>query len=268
MMQLHYRKEGAGKPLVIIHGLYGSSDNWIIISAKLAEKYTVYSVDLRNHGNSPHNPVHTYAGMKDDIAGFFSQHNIEEAVLIGHSMGGKTAMLFAADYPEKVSKLIVVDIAPKDYLNMEHDSQYPLHRSILLAMMEVNFDHIRTRQDIEDFLAEKIDSQRIRQFLLKNATLDKHTGKFKWKLNVQALFDHLEEIVEGGNYRQFEDRIPITAYPVVFIRGLESPYIRDEDIAVIKKIYPDAVVVDIPNAGHWLHAEQPGIFLENVLQCC
>ncbi len=267
-MQLHFKKEGKGKPLVIIHGLYGSLDNWLFISGKLAGRYTVYSVDLRNHGRSPHDPVHSYETMKDDLVVFFDQHQLEPAVIIGHSMGGKTAMLFAADYPEKVKKLIVVDIAPKDYLALDNESQYHLHRSILLAMMEVDFNRVKTRQDAEDVLAEKIDNPRIRQFLLKNLASDRHTHRLKWKLNVEALYNYLEEIVEGGNYRRFEDRIPITSYPVVFIRGMESPYIKEEDLSLIKNIYPEAVVVDIPNAGHWLHAEQPGLFLEAVLQCC
>ena len=267
-MKLHFRKEGQGSPLVIVHGLYGSSDNWVVISKKLAEKYTVYSVDLRNHGLSPHHPEHTYLAMKDDLAGFFEEHHIGPAVILGHSMGGKTAILFAADFPEKTEKLIVVDIAPKDYLELESESQYHLHRTILLAMMEVNFSRVKTRQDVEDVLAEKIDNPRIRQFLLKNVTPDKTSHRLKWKLNVEALYNHLEEIVQGGNYRKFLDRIPITAYPVVFIRGLESNYIMDEDIKLIKSIYPDANIVDIPQAGHWLHAEQPERFLEAVLQCC
>ncbi len=267
-MNLHYRKEGNGWSLVIIHGLYGSSDNWMIISAKLSERYTVYSVDLRNHGRSPHDPVHTYEAMKEDVARFFDQHRIGPAVIMGHSMGGKVAMLLAADYPELVKKLIVVDIAPKDYLALEQDSQYHLHRSILLAMMEIDFSLVKTRRDVEESLAEKIDSERIRQFLLKNVASDRQAHRLKWRLNAEALYNNLEEIVEGGNYKRFEDRIPITGYPVVFIRGLDSPYIQDNDIPMLKRIYPDANIVDIPNAGHWLHAEQPELFLEAVLRCC
>ena len=135
-------------------------------------------------------------------------------------------------------------------------------------MMEVDFNRVKTRQEVEDVLAEKIDNSRIRQFLLKNLKSDRPAHRLKWKLNVEALYNYLEEIVEGGNYRRFEDRIPVTSYPVVFIRGLESPYIKEADLTLIKKIYPEAVVVDIPNAGHWLHAEQPGLFLEAVLRCC
>ena len=267
-MKLHFRKEGEGHPLVIVHGLYGSSDNWLAISKRLSDRYTVYSIDLRNHGRSPHHPEHTFKAMKSDLAEFFDYHHIEEAVLMGHSMGGKTAMLYASDYPERIKKLIVVDIAPKDYLYPEQESQYHLHRTILLAMMDVDFNYVKSRQDVEDILAEKIDSARIRQFLLKSVKNDAHSSRLKWRINVEALYNNLEEIVQGGNYKDFEDRIPITAYPVIFIRGLLSNYIREDDLRLLKMIYPESSVVDIPEAGHWLHAEQPDLFLEAVMRCC
>ena len=267
-MKLYFRKEGQGDHLIIVHGLYGSSDNWLAISKKLSEKYTVYSIDLRNHGRSFHSPEHTYEAMKEDLADFVKEHNIEKTVIIGHSMGGKTAMLFAAEYPEKIKKLIVVDIAPKNYMYPENESQYWFHQSVLLAMMGIDFDYIKTRSQVEDALTEKIDNLQVVKFLLKNVTADKDQHRLKWQLNVEALYNNLEEIVEGGNYKRFEDRIPITNYPVVFIRGLKSPYIKDEDVSLIKRIYPDSSIVDIPEAGHWLHAEQPERFLEAVLQCC
>ncbi len=267
-MSLHFRKEGTGPALIILHGLYGSSDNWLAISKKLSEKYTVFSIDLRNHGRSFHSPIHTYEAMKDDLAVFTEEQKIGKTVLMGHSMGGKTAMLFAAEYPEKISKLIVVDIAPKDYQALEDESQYHFHRSVLLAMMGVNFAHIKTRSQVEDALAEKIDNRQVVKFLLKNVTTDKAHQRLKWQLNVEALYDNLEEIVEGGNYKRFEDRIPIGNYPVIFIRGMKSPYIKEDDISLIKRVYADANVVEIPDAGHWLHTEQPESFLDAVLQCC
>lgn len=267
-MKLHYRKEGKGSPIVIIHGLYGSSDNWLAISKRLSGHHTVYAIDLRNHGRSPHHPDHTFSDMVNDLAQFFDDHQIEKAIVLGHSMGGKTAMLFAADYPERVEKLVVADIAPKDYMRLGDESQYYFHRTVLMAMMEINFDFINTRQDVADSLAEKIDSQDVIQFLLKNASVDSKSKKLYWRLNVEALYNHLEEMVEGGNERYFEDRLPITVYPVVFIRGLKSRYILDDDIPSLKRIYPDAQIIDIPDAGHWLHAEQPELFMQAVLQCC
>jgi pimeloyl-ACP methyl ester carboxylesterase len=183
-------------------------------------------------------------------------------------MGGKTAMWFAADYPEKVEKLVIADIAPKDYLQLKDSSQYHLHRNILLAMQELDFSRVKKRRDVDDILSEKIDDERIRQFLLKSVAKDKKTKQYKWRLNVEVLYDYLDEIVGGVNRQWFDDRIPINNYPVIFIRGLKSNYIMDEDIPLIKEIYPDASIVDIPGAGHWLHAEKPDEFMEAVMRCC
>lgn len=255
-MELFYRKEGDGPPLVIIHGLYGSSDNWLIILKQLSEKFTVYAVDQRNHGRSSFSDSHTYNGMKNDLAEFFYRHSIEKATLLGHSMGGKVAMWFAADYPEKTEKLIVADIAPKNYLELEEQSQFYLHQHILLAMKEIDFERIRERTEIELFLEERIDDSRIVQFLIKNTERDKLANRFRWRLNVDVLYNYLDEIVSGVNENWFDDRKPITAYPVKFIRGLNSGYIKDKDKPLIYNIYPEAEIIDIPGAGHWLHAEK------------
>ncbi|QGY45489.1 alpha/beta fold hydrolase [Maribellus comscasis] len=267
-MDLFYRKEGKGAPLVIIHGLYGSSDNWLNIGKRLAERYTVYLIDQRNHGRSPFSDEHTFDSMKEDLNLFFEKHGIEKATLLGHSMGGKTAMWFAADYPEKIEKLVIADIAPKDYMQLKEDSQFYLHQNILLAMQDIDFNEIEIRNDVEERLAEKIDDQRIRQFLLKNVAKDKKTKRYKWRINVEVLYENLDEIVSGVNKSWLEDRIPITSYPVIFIRGMKSRYILPEDEKLIKEIYPEATIVDISDAGHWLHAEQPEKFMKAVMLCC
>jgi len=267
-VELFYRKEGSGAPLVIVHGLYGSSDNWLNIGKHLAERFTVYMVDQRNHGRSPFSESHTYNDLRTDLAGFFEQHQIEKATLLGHSMGGKVAMWFAADYPEKIEKLVIADIAPKDYMLLKEDSQYYLHQNILLAMQEIDFTQIKSRNDVDNFMAQKIDDERIRQFLLKNVAKDKNTKLYKWRVNAEVLYNHLEEIVGGVNRNWLDDRIPISSYPVIFIRGMKSNYILPEDEALIKEIYPDANIVDIPDAGHWLHAEQPRKFMKAVMLCC
>ncbi|WP_297090741.1 alpha/beta fold hydrolase [uncultured Draconibacterium sp.] len=267
-MDLFFRKQGNGTPLVVVHGLYGSSDNWINIAKRLAEKHTVYLVDQRNHGRSPFADSHTYNDMRNDLEAFFEKHGIEKAILLGHSMGGKVAMWFAADFPEKVEKLVIADIAPKDYLQLKEDSQFYLHQNILLAMQEIDFSLAKSRKDVDDFMAEKIDNERIRQFLLKNVEKNKKTKQLQWRLNAEVLYDYLEEIVSGVNIHWLDDRIPITAYPVIFIRGLLSKYILDNDKELIKEIYPEARIVDIPEAGHWLHAEQPKKFAEAVFMCC
>jgi esterase len=267
-MELFYRKEGTGSPLVIVHGLYGSSDNWVNIGKHLAEKHTVYMVDLRNHGRSPFSNSHTFNDMRNDLVEFFEKHNIEKATLLGHSMGGKAAMWFALDFPEKVEKLVIADIAPKDYFLLKEDSQFYLHQNILLAMMEIDFSKIKSRNDVDDFMAQKIDDVNIRQFLLKNVAKDKMNHQYKWRVNAGVLYDHLDEIVSGVNKNWFEDRIPITSYPVIFIRGMKSKYILPEDEPMIKEIYPDSRIIDIPDAGHWLHAEQPELFMKAVMLCC
>lgn len=267
-MELFYRKNGSGTPIVIVHGLYGSSDNWINIGKRLAQKYTVYMLDQRNHGRSPFADSHTYNDLRNDLLEFFEQHQIEKAILLGHSMGGKVAMWFAADFPEKIEKLVIADIAPKDYMLLKEDSQFHLHRNILLAMQEIDFSQIKSRNDVDDFMAEKIDDKRIRQFLLKNVTKDKDTKLYKWRVNAEVLYDYLDEIVSGVNINWLDDRTPITSYPVIFIRGMLSKYILPEDEVLIKGIYPEAKIVNIPKAGHWLHAEQPQKFMEAVMLCC
>lgn len=265
-MKLFFREEGSGFPLVIVHGLYGSSDNWLTVAKKLADKFHVYVVDQRNHGRSPHSDEHSFDAMKNDLAEFFDDHQIEKACLLGHSMGGKTAMWFAAEFPERVEKLIVADIAPKDYFLRNEDSQFFLHNNILQTLLEVDLATVDSRAQVERYLLEKIDSAQIVQFLLKNLHRRKETQSFEWRLNVRVLYETLDEIIRGVNLRWLEDRIPITTYPVLFVKGADSGYIIQEDFSLIRKIYPEAEIVEIPQAGHWLHAEQPQLFLEIVLR--
>jgi esterase len=264
-MNLFFREEGEGFPIVIVHGLYGSSDNWLTVAKKLSSNYKVYMIDQRNHGRSQNSEEHSYEAMKNDLAEFFDQQKIEKAILMGHSMGGKTAMSFAADYPERIEKLIVADIAPKDYFLLNDESQYYLHNNILRAMLELDFSKIESRKQVEDFLNERIDSHQIVQFLLKNVHRNKENHHYEWRLNVQVLYDNLDEIIKGVNAHWFDDRLPITNYPVLFIKGANSNYILPEDFASIRRIYPEAEILQIPNAGHWLHAEQPQLFMETVL---
>lgn len=263
-MKLYYREEGKEnkQTIVIVHGLYGSSDNWLTVGKKLGKKHHVYMIDQRNHGRSPNADDHSYEAMTQDLAGFFDEHHIAKAIVIGHSMGGKTAMYFAADYPEKIDKLIVADIAPKNYFELEEKGQYYLHQHILESLKEVRKHQFETREEIADFLSLKLDNKGLVMFLLKNVHRNKQTKKFDCRINVDVLYDHLDEVISGVNYRWMEDRMPILNYPVLFIKGEKSPYISDEDEKKIKEIYPEAQITTIPDAGHWLHAEQPKLFMQ------
>jgi len=262
---LHFRKSGHGSPLVILHGLYGSSDNWISIARKLEKRFTVFIPDLRNHGQSPHTSTHTYQDMVDDLFLFFKDHQIDKATILGHSMGGKLAMMFAAEYPELITGLIVADIAPKNYNSENKPFKTVLEHEMILGLMEeLNLVAVTSRKEIDYFLSDKLKNITLRQFLIKNIHRDKE-GYFEWKINVPVLKHALDSITSDVNGDWFADRQPILNYPVTFIRGLNSDYISDQDFIAIKEIYPEARLIDIPDAGHWLHAEQPEKFVEAVL---
>ena len=262
---LHFRKSGHGEPLIILHGLYGSSDNWISIARKLEDQCTVFIPDLRNHGQSPHTSTHTYQDMVDDLYKFCNDHHISKATILGHSMGGKLAMMFAAEYPELVKGLIVADIAPKNYNSENKQFKTVLQHELILGLMEeLNLVAVTSRKEIDYFLSEKLKESTLRQFLIKNIHRNKE-GYFEWKINVPVLKHALNSITSEVNSDWFTDRQPILSYPVTFIRGLSSDYISDQDFINIRKIYPEARLISIPDAGHWLHAEQPEKFVAAVL---
>lgn len=262
---LYFRKSGHGPTLVILHGLYGSSDNWISIARKLEDKFTIFMPDLRNHGQSPHMSTHTYQDMVDDLHQFFEDHHINKATILGHSMGGKLAMMFAAEYPELITGLIVADIAPKNYNVGNKPFKTVLEHELILELMEeLNLVAVTSRKEIDNFLADRLKDSTLRQFLLKNIRRNKE-GYFEWKINVAVLKHALNSITSEVNSAWFADRLPILNYPVTFIRGLNSDYISDQDFIAIKEIYPEARLIDIQNAGHWLHSEQPEKFIEAVI---
>ena len=252
-MEMFFRKLGSGTPLIIIHGLYGSSDNWLTIGKELARDFEVYLVDLRNHGNSPHTDRHTYALMKLDMLEFLDRHDIEKAILIGHSMGGKVAMVFAAEFPERVTSLVVIDIGPKSYHSLkDFSSQANDHMNILMGMQSIDFSRVKTREDVDVQLAGFVKSSRIRDFLLKNIKRDRD-NTFSWKINVPVLIKELPSVLEGLDPKITD----VTGFPVLFVRGGNSDYLLDEDLPEIKKFFSSAEFITIPGAGHWLHAEQP-----------
>ncbi len=250
-MQLHYREQGQGTPLVILHGLFGTLDNWQTLAKRWAEHHRIIAVDLRNHGRSPHTPEHTYELMSEDVHELFTQLQLDSTTLLGHSMGGKVAMRFALDHPDMLARLIVMDIAP-GFSSMEHQD------SILAGLHAVKFEGLESRQDAEEMMTPHIRSAVVRQFLLKNL-YRREDHSFAWRLNLAALTTHMPDIGAAINAPQ-----PFLK-PALFIRGGKSDYVTAEDkLHTIPALFPNSQVETIVDAGHWLHAEAPDKVFELV----
>ncbi len=261
-MKLFHRALGEGPPLIVVHGLYGSSDNWISIARSLSVNFRVYLIDQRNHGRSPHSDKHSYDLLRDDLREFISNNHIRKPVLMGHSMGGKTVMYYAVAFPDLVNSLIVIDMAPVSYMDTA-TTQKDIHKNILSALSGIDLSVARNRGDINNQLAPGIPNPAVRRFLLKNVT--RYTGgAFRWKLNIDVLRRNLSGILDGLAPGDFRESGGIKGFPVLFIRGGLSDYIRDEHIPAIRTIFPDAQVRTFENAGHWLHAEEPERLVQTV----
>ncbi|KAA5543976.1 alpha/beta fold hydrolase [Adhaeribacter rhizoryzae] len=242
-MKLHFREMGTGSPLVILHGLFGLSDNWQTLAKYLSQQYRVFLVDLRNHGRSPHSTEFNYNLMAEDLHTFMQDQQLTEAAIMGHSMGGKVAMEFALTYPHMVTRLIVVDIAPR---------AYPVHhQDIINALNSVNIAGVKTRGEIDQALAQYIPEEEVRLFLSKNLYRTED-NTFAWRMNLASIEANIEEV---GKETQSE-----TAFskPVLFIKGARSGYIKPQyDTEPIQKLFPAAQIKTVENAGHWVHAEAP-----------
>jgi esterase len=250
IMRLHYRQLGQGEPLVLLHGLFGSADNWFSVAPKLAEKFHVIAADLRNHGQSPHDAKMNYPLMAADVDELFAACCITSASVVGHSMGGKVAIELALDFPQRVKELVVADIAPRAY-SRSHDN-------ILDALLALNLASFKSRQDIEHALAAAIPSLSLRRFLLKSVGRD-DDGRFFWKMNLHGIaanYGSLCEPVGGGTS---------FARPALFVRGGKSDYITLADEAEIRQQFPVATIQSIPAAGHWVHADAPQEFTRLLL---
>lgn len=264
-MKLFYREFGTdGSPIIIAHGLYGASDNWVSVARELGQKHRVFVVDLRNHGKSPHHDSHTYIDLANDLNELLVELGISKVALVGHSMGGKVMMQFALSFPEKVDKLVVLDIAPKSYATFQNFGvQTNNHSLILEVMRSLDFTSFTTRSDIENYVQSKIGSETISNFLLKNIAR-KSDGFYEWKLNVEALYNNLNNILDG-----FSETInqPLTPFKgtTLFLRGEQSSYFLDEDLHLARKLFPNSELTTIPNSGHWLHAEQPKLVVNSLL---
>jgi esterase len=261
-MELFFRKLGAGKPIVILHGLYGSSDNWYTIGRALADRYEVFIPDQRNHGNSPHHPSHDYNVMSDDLNEFFIQHNLNRAVILGHSMGGKTALAFGFKYPEKVEKMIVVDISPFGY-DETSAPEVISHEQIMRSLMMLEPETLTGRQEADDRLRKQIPSEPVRQFLLKNLKRNSG-GQFYWTMNLPVLQTHLADIYATILPSENANPTDLPVFPLLFIKGKNSGYLKKEEYDNIRHFFPHAELAEIAGAGHWVHAEQPDEFLKTI----
>ena len=248
-MNLHFQEYGNGQPLVILHGLLGSLDNWHTVSRTFAETLRVLAVDQRNHGRSPHSDVLTYDAMADDLTELLDHLKIPSVHLLGHSMGGKTAMQFALNHPGRVDRLIIVDMAPREYPR--------LHDELLDALASVDLSAATSRQQVDDELSKRIPDFAVRQFLMKNLARDS-AGAFTWKADLQAIRRNYAEIA-----REIASEQPFPG-PTLFVKGDRADYVLDSDVPFIKRLFPNAQVVGV-NAGHWIHAEAPTVFAEIVL---
>ena len=250
-MDLFYKRYGEGPPLVILHGLLGASGNWHTLSSRaFGSHFEVFTLDQRNHGRSPHSEVFDYPTMADDLRGFMDRQGLARAHVLGHSMGGKTAMHFALTHPERVDKLIIVDMAPKPYP--------PLHGPLLDALRAVDFEAHRTRAAIEGALTPQIPDVPVRKFVLQNLVRAEHGG-YRWRMNLDAIHRQYHRINVGLEADgTFEG-------PTLFLRGGASDYVADEDTEVIISFFPEAEFATIPEAGHWVHAEAPEAFTRHIL---
>lgn len=254
-MKLAYRESGEGQPLIILHGLFGQSDNWNTLAKNFGEKgFHVFTLDQRNHGLSPHSDMWTYEAMADDLKEFIDDHQLKDPIILGHSMGGKTVMFFEIKYSGIANKLIVADMSARGY--------EPHHTDVLKALHAVDFSTIKTRKEAEALMNTYLTDFGTKQFLLKNIYWKENKAggeeQMDWRFNLKVISD---------NYNNVSIAVPQFSSPVktLIVRGEKSNYIMPQDIEEFKQRFPNSEFVTIADAGHWVHAEKPKEFFEAVL---
>ncbi len=246
-MLLHSKSLGAGPPLLILHGLFGTLDNWQTLAKRFGESRRVHLLDLRNHGRSPHAETMSYADMAGDVAQWMDANGLEQAAVIGHSMGGKVAMQLALAHPTRVRSLTVVDMAPKAY--------DPGHKELFEAMLGLPLTTGASRGELDAILSERIPDAGVRLFLMKN--LAREPSGYRWKLNLPVIYREYREVLRaiGGT--------PWSG-PALFVRGGRSDYVLDADLAEVRGLFPAAELSTVAGAGHWVHAERPAELFERI----
>lgn len=245
-MKLFFRKFGEiGSPIIILHGIFGTSDNWVGIAKILSEDHQVFLLDIRNHGHSPWSDQFDYQVMSKDLWEFIQDHSLDKPLLIGHSMGGKVVMQFDLNQPNIASKIVIVDIAPKFY---------PVHHSLILeGLNSLDVAQLESRQAANEHMKRFEENEGVRQFLLKNLHRTAENG-FEWKINLKVITKNIDVVgLELWVNNPSETK-------AIFIKGANSPYIQPEDHRLISEIFPNFELIEIPNAGHWVQADQPIAF--------
>jgi len=252
-MELNYKSFGSGPALIILHGLFGSLDNWQTLARQFGEHFSVFILDQRNHGKSPHSvETFTYPLLAEDLYEFMDSHAIYEAHLLGHSMGGKTVMQFAAAHEDMIDKLVVADMGIRQ--NERH------HDIVLETLATIPFAEIHSRKEADAWMTTKIEDFGVRQFLLKNLARDpKGPHEYRWKFNFDVLNRDYENILAAV------DADYAMQVPTLFVRGGNSDYVKDEHFEDMQIMFPNAQLDTVEGAGHWLHAEKPVLFYEKVL---
>jgi pimeloyl-ACP methyl ester carboxylesterase len=258
VMNLNFKELGQGPPLIMLHGLFGSSDNWLGVAPKLAQHRRVFLVDLRNHGLSPHSDDMSFDLMSFDLAEFLDARHVDRAHVLGHSLGGKVAMQFALTQPARVDRLIIVDIAPRKY--------EPEHVPIFQALLALDLKQYQSRTEIEAGLQAAIPDLALRRFLLKNLKSRPAAPKpgeggapsYTWRIPLSAIFANYSKLCEElTSAKQFQG-------PTLFLRGGQSPYVSDADTPQIRQLFPSATIETIVSARHWVHADAPDEFVKHV----
>lgn len=243
MIQLNFKSFGEGRPIIFLHGLFGMLDNWQTFGKKMAENgYEVFLIDQRDHGKSPTTEAFNYKLLANDLKDFVVDQGLNSAIIVGHSMGGKTAMQFAVDWPYLVDKLIIVDIAPKEYPNG--------HQAIFDALLDYDLATIQSRSEVYEYLKSKLEDESTIQFLLKNMNRLPEGG-YQLKMNLELLYKEYSNIISNVTIK---DTIKV---PTLFVKGALSNYIIKDDEMVIKSLFANVIIKEIPNASHWVHADQP-----------
>lgn len=254
-MKLYSRILGGGPPVIILHGLFGMSDNWLTIGKSLArENYTIHLLDLRNHGSSPHGPTHRYPDMCEDLLEYMDEKALETAHIIGHSMGGKLAMIFALLHPERLEKLVVVDIAPSDYRRPENT----FHTSLIDTLLQIDLTQQSDRGTLRKELESRLHDSRLATFLAKSIDREEHSKTFIWKFNLPVLQKYIQHLYIGLEELELYAPCPVET---LFIKGNNSHYYQSKHEADRHLFFPHSRVVGIDGAGHWVHSEQSGRFL-------